>query len=79
MMIQKKLNRSGHEESQQIIQIENAGTIANMEAMPRGLNCRWLECTTYENENGTTLIAMKWRRKLPRAIEPWHRIVDFGK
>lgn len=72
-------SRSGHEESMKIIPIREAGPIANMEAMPRGLHCRYLECSTHDDEKGITLIAFKWRRKLPKGIEPWHRIVDYKR
>ena len=71
-------SRSGHEESLKIIPIKEAGPIANMEAMPRGIGAQYLECSTHETEKGITLIAMNWRRKPPTGIVPWHRIVDFG-
>lgn len=46
-------SRSGHEESLKIIPIGEAGRIANMEAMPKGLNCRYLECSTHEKDKVT--------------------------
>lgn len=60
-----------------VIPISAAGTIVNMDAMARGTGARYLECSLHENETGQTLIAYKWRRKLPIGIPSWHRIVDF--
>jgi hypothetical protein len=60
-----------------IINIKDATRIVNTECLPRGLNCRYLECTPHEPEN--TLIAYCWRRKLPKQIPSIHVIVDFQR
>ena len=54
-----------------ILNIKEVGRIANMEAMPRGLNARYLECIVAHNGD---LVASCWRRKLPAKYSV---IVDF--
>ena len=44
-----------------------------MDAMPRGLNARYLECTTAHIEG--VVIAKQWRRKEPKQYEV---LVDFN-
>ena len=44
------------------------GDLVNMEAMPKGLNCKYLECTLSHHEP-PKFIAYQWRRHLPDVMK----------
>ena len=62
---------------QKIIDIKDVGELVNMEAMPKGLNCRFLECYPSHHEP-PKMIASQWRRLMPKFIPPGYVVVDFN-
>ena len=48
--------------------------IVNMEAMPKGLNCPYLECTL-SHHIPPKFIAYQWRRKIPDTHFPKNHIL----
>ena len=48
--------------------------IRNIDALPRGLNCRYLMCV---QGLGPELVAKQWHRKRPCVIPPIHVLVDL--
>lgn len=57
--------------------IPNEQKLVNMEAMPRGLNCKYLECTL-SHHNPPQFIAYQWRRKEPDSLPSGHVLVVFN-
>lgn len=51
--------------------------IENLMSLRPGLGAKYLECCTHASETGETIIAMTWRRKLPKGIPAWHVLIEF--
>ena len=48
----------------EIINFKDAGLVTNLEAMPRGLGLRFLECVL-SNDNPPHLTASQWKKDTP--------------
>lgn len=57
-----------------IIPIKDAGKITNLESLARGTGARYLECIEPHREGLPPLIALRWRRKVPKKFKV---LIDF--
>lgn len=51
--------------------------IVNIEQLPHGLNCKYLE--VMPDELHGTLIAVKWKRKIPKQFDNQFALVEFNE